>query len=166
MPIDPLTGLYALAIVAVVGLTLVAASAPQRLWLRIGALSLAAVLLAVSFGGLIELLGRSKPTSLEWMRAQEDQATVLAHQMREGEAIFVWLQLESEDEPRAYALPWDEQKARELHEAAEAAKKSGTKVRMHRPFVHSTLRTEPIFHAEPQPAPPTKEVMRRLSRRP
>jgi len=166
MPIDPLNALYALAVVSVLGLTLVAAGSPQRLWLRAGALTLAGVLLATSFGALAELLGRSKPTTLEWMRAQQDEATVIAHQMREGEAIFVWLQLETEDDPRAYALPWDEKKARELHEATRAAKKSGTKVRMHRPFIHSTIRTQPIFHAEPQAAAPEKEVMRRLQQRP
>jgi len=56
--------------------------------------------------GPSSLLSRPKPLRLElWQEA--DKAKVLGATMREGEAIYVWLQFPGTDEPRAITLPWD-----------------------------------------------------------
>ncbi len=39
------------------------------------------------------------------------EATVIAASVREEEAIFLWLQIDGVDEPRAYTLPWSRRAA-------------------------------------------------------
>ena len=113
--------------------------------------------MATAFTGLVNLLGRPKPANLEWALAAVPDATVLGATMRENEAIYLWLKFEDNPEPQSYALPWNLEKAKELQKAMRQAEESGTKVRMRKPFERSLDRHEPMFYAEPQPAPPLKE---------
>src|SRR5262245_66623964 len=76
-----------------------------RLWQRATSATIFLVLIGVVYGGSIELLSRPKPLRLEWRDATE--AKVLGATMREGEAVYVWLEVPGADMPRAYALPWD-----------------------------------------------------------
>ncbi|MCH6546587.1 MAG: DNA ligase [Deltaproteobacteria bacterium] len=85
------------------------------------------------------------------------EATVIGSQMVEGQAIYVWLGIEGVAEPRAYALPWDEKVARQLHGARRNAEASGTRVKMRNPFEQSNDKRERIFYAAPQPPPPEKQ---------
>ena len=41
--------------------------------------------------------------------------------MREGQSLYLWLQLPGASEPRAYELPWNQQMAQQLQQALEQA---------------------------------------------
>ncbi len=73
--------------------------------------------------------------------------------MREGESLYLWLQVEGEPEPRAYRLPWDQRTAQQLQRALEEAQRNGTEARMRLPF-------EPTLDA------PRAQVLRRRRSRP
>jgi hypothetical protein len=113
------------------------------------------LLIAVVYGGAIELLGRPKPLRLEWRDAAD--AEVLSAMPVENEAIYVWLLLPDSAEPSAYVLPWSVQAAQQLQEAMSQAEADGTAVRMTMPFEPSLDDREPMFYALPQTAMPPKD---------
>jgi hypothetical protein len=124
-------------------------------WRRHLSVAIFLLLIGVVFGGTIELMSRPKPVELEWRDMA--RANVLGASLREGEAIYVWLEIEGEDEPRAYAMPWDMQAAQELQGAVAEATASGTGVVMAQPFDAGLDEREPMFYALPQPAMPAKD---------
>ncbi len=130
---------------------------PRKLRVKMGALATAAIFLPTAYLSLSEMLSRPKPVSNEWARRELAEATVIGSQMVEGQAIYVWLGIEGVAEPRAYALPWDEKVARQLHGARRNAEASGTRVKMRNPFEQSNDKRERIFYAAPQPPPPEKQ---------
>jgi hypothetical protein len=113
------------------------------------------LLIAVVYGGAIELLGRPKPLRLEWRDAADAQ--VLSAVPVENEAIYLWLIRPDSSEPRAYVLPWSVQAAQQLQEAMSQAQADGTAVRMTMPFESGLEDREPMFYAMPQPAMPPKD---------
>jgi hypothetical protein len=126
-----------------------------RRWQRAAATSLFLVLIAVLYGGSLELLGRAKPLRLElWQQA--DRAKVVAATMREGVAIYVWLEFPASDEPRAYAMPWNTQMAQELQSAMQESQANGTEVNMSKPFEAGLDDREAKFYATPQQPLPEK----------
>ncbi len=131
---------------------------PRRLWVKGTALAVVAAFLPAAYVGYAELLSRPKPAQLELLRGQLTEAGVIGMDLREDEAIYLWLRLEGTNEPRAYVLDWDEQRARELHEAQRGAEANGTEVRMRKPFAGGGGDREPVFYAEPQRALPPKHV--------
>jgi len=136
----------------------VAVWAPRRLRVKLGALITAAVFLPMTYFSLSEMLGRPKPVATEWLRGALAEATVLGSQMQEDKAIYLWLALEGIDEPRAYALPWSEKLARQLHGARRSAEASGTRVKMRLPFDNSLDRRDRVFYAAPRSPPPEKQT--------
>ena len=132
--------------------------APRRLRVKLGALITVAVFLPTAYFALSEMLARPKPVAAEWLRGALAEATVLGAQMQEGKAIYLWLALEGTAEPRAYALPWSEKIARQLHGARRSAEASGTRVKMRLPFQDSLDRRDQVFYAAPQPPPPEKQT--------
>ena len=130
---------------------------PRRLWVKMGALVTAAVFLPAAYISLSEMLSRPKPVGSEWARRELAEATVLSSQMIEGQAIFLWLGIEGIEEPRAYALPWDEKVARQLHGARQNAEARGTKVKMRNPFEQSNDTRDRVFYAAPVAPPPQKQ---------
>lgn len=67
----------------------------------------------------VESLGQPKPLWSEYPAPTE--VTVLAYSLDEGRAIYLWVLIPGAPVPLAYALPWSEQKAAQLHTAGEAA---------------------------------------------
>jgi hypothetical protein len=130
---------------------------PRRLWVKIGALATAAIFLPAAYISLSEMLSRPKPVGSEWARRELAEATVLGSQMVEGQAIFLWLGMEGVEEPRSYALPWDEKVARQLQGARRNAEARGTNVKMRNPFEQSIDVRERIFYAAPIAPPPQKQ---------
>lgn len=124
------------------------------LWRRTASVGMFVALIAVVYAGAIEMMSRPKTIRLEWRDLAE--ATVLGASMREGEAIYVWLQIDGTNEPRAYALPWDMQQAQELQQAMADAENNGTGVKVSQPFEATLDTSEPKFYALPQPALPPK----------
>jgi len=132
---------------------------PRHLRVKLAALAITAVLLPAGYYSLTEMLSRPKPVDFEWARRNVPEATVLASHMVEGEAIYLWLGLPDSPSPRAYALPWSEQSAKQLHAAGRLAEQAGTQVQMREPFETSLDRRDQVFYAPPQPPAPDKESM-------
>ncbi len=153
---DSLNFLFAMTVAIAAALGSIAIWAPRRLALRAGAVALCGMLMVVSYAGFAELLGRPKPASLEWAAGNMAEAEVVASDMREGEAIYVWLRADGQSAPRAYVLPWSMQAARALHEATAEAKAKGTAVRMRTARTTGDEEREPVFYARPQPPLPPK----------
>jgi hypothetical protein len=153
---DNLNFLYGIAVLAAAALAAIAIRAPHALWLRMGAVALSGVIMATAYAGFAELLGRPKPVKLEWAADNMDEAMVLAADLREGEAIYLWLQMDYLPEPRAYVLPWSMEAVRQLHRAQGQAEQNGTAVRMRKKLVDGEEDVERMFYAEPQRALPPK----------
>lgn len=148
---------FAAALVAA-ALTSIAVWAPRRLPLKVSAIGMAALFMPLGYVGFSDLLSRPKPVSLEWWLSQADEATVLGSQIRERDTVYLWLQLASEPEPRAYRMPWDQRVAEELQAALAEAQRNGTGVKMRLPFESTLDRRERMFYALPQPALPPKDL--------
>jgi hypothetical protein len=125
-----------------------------RVWQRTASASVFVLLIAVVYAGSIELLGRPKPVRLEWR--DMEKAQVLAANMRENEAIYLWLQFDGAPEPKVYTLPWSMQTAQNLQNAMEESEATGTGVEMTMSLESGLDDREPKFHATPQPALPDK----------
>ena len=149
--------LFALAAVLAAMLASIAIWAPRGLLVRAGALACAVLFMPVAYAGLSDLLSRPKPVAMEWWLDQAEEATVLGSQMREGDSLYLWLQLAGEAEPRAYRLPWSQQMAQQLQQALEQAQRNGTEARMRLPFEPTLDARAPKFYAAPQPALPPKD---------
>jgi hypothetical protein len=149
--------LFALAALLAAALASIAIWSPRRLEAKATALACAALFMPLAYAGMSDLLSRPKPVGMEWWHDQAGEATVLGSQMREGESLFLWLQLAGEAEPRAYRLPWSQRMAQELQQAQEEAQRNGTSARMRLPFEPTLDDREPKFYALPQPALPPKD---------
>ena len=152
-----LTPLFAVTALLAAALATICVWSPRQLPLKAGALALAFALMGTAYGSMLDLLSRPKPAGFEWFVAHAGEATVLGSSTVEGEAIFVWLQLDGIAEPRAYRLPWDQHAAEQLQEAARSAAEPQTALRMRMPFEKSLDDRAPRFYALPQPALPPKD---------
>jgi hypothetical protein len=122
-------------------------------WTGVGLVAFIALLGVVWFGGA-DVLARPKPTHLEWR--QPGQAEIIAAKLQEDVAIYLWLILPDEAEPRSYVLPWDQEQAEQLLKAMREGQERG--VMMHKPFrSNRSLENRPTFHPSPQEAPPPRE---------
>jgi hypothetical protein len=139
-------------------LTSISIWAPRRVIVRASAFGLAVLFVPLSYASFASLLSKPKPVSMEWARANTQEASVLGSSIREGEAIYIWLQMPGVDEPRAYTLPWNRSIANQLQEARRKAEEQGTGLGMRLPFEHSWDKQEPKFYPLPQPALPPKDV--------
>ncbi len=154
---DSLIYLFASLVVLSTALAGITIWAPRALAIKLAALGISASLLPVAYLSLAELLGRPKPVDLEWNKAVLADANVLATELREGEAIYIWIQAKGTMTPRAYALPWDLNVARELYTAQQTAQSQGAPLRIRRKDSNlSNESLEPMFYAAPQPDLPSK----------
>lgn len=116
-----------------------------------------ALILGALFFGYSDMLGRPKATQLELFRASMKDAKVIGSYMREGDGIYLWLQLPEIIEPRYYKLPWSEQVAKALQQAIEQnSAEHGGGVAMGMPFERSWDKDKPKFYPLPQPKLPDK----------
>lgn len=130
----------------------------RKLWAKVAAIVATALFIPTIYMSYADLLSRPKPANLEWWNRDAPEATVLGAKLREGEAIYLWIELPELDEPRAYKLPWAQEVAKQLYGAQREAEAMGTKVRMRLPFKDQVDEYEPVFYALPQPPLPTKQV--------
>ena len=130
----------------------------RKLWAKISAVLATALFIPTIYLSYADLLSRPKPASLEWWHRSATEATVVGSRLREGEAIYVWIEMADTDEPRAYKLPWQQDMAKQLYGAQREAEANGTKVQMRLPFANQVESHEPLFYALPQPPLPPKHV--------
>lgn len=148
--------LFATSMVLAAFLTIISIWSHRKLWTKVSAILATALFIPTVYLSYADLLSRPKPVSLEWWHREAPEATVVGSKLREGEAIYVWIELADAGEPRAYRLPWQQQLAKQLYGAQREAQAKGTKVRMRLPFKQSDQALEPVFYAEPQPPLPPK----------
>lgn len=153
-----IAGLFLLTICLAAALATIAIWSPRRLAVKLVAVAALVLFLPLAWAAFVELLSRPKPAALEWVRAQADEAIVLASSIDEGQSIYVWLKLAEVPEPRAYVLPWDPELALQLQEATRAADGAGIAMRL--PFEPSLDDLRPRFYPLPQPALPPKDEER------
>ena len=141
----------------------VALHAPRRVGVKIVCIAGLAGFLPLALAGYSDLLGRPKPVALLQQIVERPDATVIASTMEEGEKIWIWVAHDGSAEPRAYALPWDLDLAKQLHKARADSERLGSKVRMR--LTHLKIkpqeRTEPVFYAPPPPPLPAKTAAAR-----
>lgn len=149
-----LVGLAALSGGGLVWLSATSATEPRA---RRGILVLAVGLVGLFYLATADLLGRPKPVEIEAFEGRLRDTEVLAHHLRQGEAIYLWVAGEEGAEPVAYRMPWIEKTARDLHAARQQAESEGTG------SVRATLRAgdgtdggEPTVGWVPPPADPPK----------
>jgi hypothetical protein len=138
-------------------LTTIAIWSRRRMFPKMSALVTAILILPLSYASFSDLLSKPKPVNLEWWFDNSEEATVVSSIMREGEGIFLWLQIGGIMEPRSYVMPWDQELAEQLNEAQQQAEESNSELRMRMPFETSLDELEPKFYAMPQMAPPPKD---------
>jgi hypothetical protein len=149
--------LFAISLGLATALASIAIWSPRALWVKVGALAIAALFLPATYVSVVDLLSRPKPVALEWQRGGLAEAKVIGADLREGEAIYVWLRTPEAEEPRSYVLPWDRKLAEQLHGAQREAQARGTAVHARGLFEGDRDRQQPLFYALPQPALPPKE---------
>lgn len=158
MIVDHLPLFYSVMVVTASILAGITLWARVRRWMKVLCLGLTAIWFVTAYGALADLLSRPKPVDLEFANSKVAEAEVIAGRIIENEAIFVWLGLENEVQPRAYQLPWDLQLAEELRKALEEGKANGTQAFMRLPFEPTLDHEEPRFYALPQPRLPLKPL--------
>ena len=131
---------------------------PRSVKMKVLALICAAAFLPMGYISLNDILSRPKPMALETVHKQIEQVQVVSSLMKEDVAIYLWLQIPDIEEPRSYKLPWSDELAKELHQAQQNAEKSGTEVKMKKPFERTEDNQATVFYAEPPPPPPTKQT--------
>ena len=149
--------LFSFTLLLAAALATIAIWSRRKLLPKVSALLAAILILPVTYASFAELLSKPKPIKLEWWHKQSEEATVVSSVMREDEGIFLWLQIKGIQEPRSYVLPWDQELAKQLHEAQQKAEESNSELRMRLPFEKTLDDMEPKFYALPQIAPPPKD---------
>jgi hypothetical protein len=147
---------FALVALLAAGLASIAIWSPRRLLVRVGAVALATLFLPTAWAAMSDLMSRPKPIDFEWWHQAEGEATVLSSQLREGDGVYLWLQISGAVEPRSYRLPWDRKLAEDLEKARAEAEKNGTPMMMRMPFERTYDKRDRKFYAMPQPALPDK----------
>jgi len=156
---DPATALYVLTFCLIAALAWAAIRSPGRLWRRVAALLALALLVPLVYIDVTDLLGRPKPTTMTFLEDMRDEMVVVGADIREGNAIYLWVRRKDALEPRAYVLDWDVQTAEELKEASDTAREMATDVMVKLSSEEGTVinRQERLmFYPEPQKPNPEK----------
>lgn len=149
--------LFAVSVGLITALAAISIWSPRPLWMKVSALTIAALLLPAAYVSLVELLSRPKPIALEWAHGDLSKAVVLHADWREGKSIYLWLRVPGIDDPRAYVLPWSQKQVEQLFAAQREAELRQTEVHVERPFSRGDRENQqPVFYAVPQPPPPPK----------
>ena len=149
---------FAIFVLVGAALATIAIWTPRRLRWKVSAVCLTGVLALTTYVSLADMLGRPKPLHLEFAADVLAEATVVATELQEPDAIYLWLRFEDGAEPRAYALPWSLETARDLQEMMQAAEQRGTSVRVRQEYANSLDTNEPLFYVAPQTALPPKSA--------
>jgi hypothetical protein len=73
---------------------------PRVAWVRMSAVIITALMMPLAYMSFTLLMSKPKPISLEWYERNAPRATVLGVSLDEGRAIYLWLMLDGETEPR------------------------------------------------------------------
>ncbi len=105
-----------------------AVSSAGRLSRKIAALVALTLLVPAGYVSISELLGRPKPASSAWLEDFTTYHTVIAWDIHEDKAIYLWLEMPDGQEPRVFAFPYDTATVSRLQKAGERAKSLASKL--------------------------------------
>jgi hypothetical protein len=131
---DNLIYVFAVSTAVAAALASLAIWAPRLPWVRISSVVVATMLIPITYIQFVEFLSRPKPQSMEWFQRNVDAAEVLGVSLAEGEAIYMWLRLSGELEPRYYVFPWDLRMAEQLEEDIDTVMNNNGKLVLRNPF--------------------------------
>ena len=96
--------------------------------------------------------------SFELFKRDVQLAHILGASMDEGRAIYLWLRLEDEIEPRYYKLPWKREVAEKLEDVIDNAIRKNATAVLKNPFFRKSLEELGDLNAYviPPPLPPQK----------
>ena len=139
-------------------LATIAIWAPRAPWVRLTALGLAILFIPLGYFQLVELLARPKPVSFEWFRRNVEQAQVLGASLDEGRAIYLWLRIDKDVEPRYYVFPWKQDAAEKLEDLIDNAVRKNATIVLRQPFIRKFMKDQGDLNANivPPPLPPQK----------
>jgi hypothetical protein len=155
---DLATAFYVVTFGLIATVTWAAIRSSGRLWRKIAALAALALLVPLVYVDVSELLGRPKPIDAAWLEDFRDEMVVVGADIREGQAIYLWVRPKDSDEPRAYVLDWDEDTAVKLKEAADQAQQMATNMMVKLSDETGTVerQIDMKFYPEPQQPLPDK----------
>jgi len=150
--------LFVTALFLAASLAAIAIWAPRIPRVRAAALAIATLLIPVGYLQAIELLSRPKPMKFEWLQRDATVAQILGASFDEGRAIYLWLRVEQEIEPRYYVLPWRQEAAQKLEELIDNAIRQNATVLLKNPFFRKSLDElgDLNAHIVPPKLPPQK----------
>ncbi len=108
--------------------------APRPARIRFLALALVTVFIPIGYAQFAEMLSKPKPMRFEWFERNADKAIVLGMHLDEGQAIYLWLKLSGDTEPRYYKIPWNVKLAEKLEELIEGAVRRDSVLVIDKPF--------------------------------
>jgi len=126
--------------------------APRPARVRIIAVVIVALFLPALYLQMLEMLSKPKPMSFEWYQANTDLAQLLGVSMVEGEAIYLWLLLDDQREPRSYKVPWNLELAEKLEDSVDEAVRRGATIVLRKPFFRKSA--EDLGHLNMEIVPP------------
>ena len=106
----------------------VAVSSPGRVRRKIAALATLALLVPAGYVTVSELLGRPKPAASAFLEDFRAYHTVIAWDIHEDKAIYLWLEMPDGRDPRVFAFPYDTATVSRLQDAGEMAKALASKL--------------------------------------
>lgn len=146
--IEPLYFIFACFTALAALLAAIAIRAPRATPVRAAAIAITAAFIPFAYLGLNEILARPKPMTHEWFNASARHALVLGVSLEEGKAIYLWLQVDDQLEPRYYRLPWQQRNAEKLQKAVEEAVEEDVGVRIENPFSRRSWSTQGEINIE------------------
>jgi hypothetical protein len=155
---DLLTALYVVTFCLIAVLAWAAIRSTGRLWRKVAALGALLLLIPLVYLDVNELLGRPKPISQAWLENLEQEMIVVGADIREGDAIYLWVRAKGELAPRAYVLAWDAGTADALKEASDTARDMATNLMVKLSTEEGTVNRQDdmVFYPEPQQPLPAK----------
>jgi len=151
--------LFFVATIAVAAtLATVAIWAPRRPVIRFAALAVTVLFIPIGSLQLTEMLSRPKPIAFEWFRRHVEQAQLLGASLDEGRAIYLWLRIDQDVEPRYYVMPWRQETAEKLEDMIDNALRNNSTIILKKPFIRKFMEDLGDLNANivPPPLPPQK----------
>ncbi|MBC6439948.1 MAG: hypothetical protein GDA49_05960 [Rhodospirillales bacterium] len=119
LPLAPVAFVVCFLLVAVIAWMAIATEG--RTWRKTVATLALLALIPAGYVTVTELLGRPKPAGTAFLESFTGYRKVIAYDIHENRAIFLWFDMGGAGEPRVFAFPYDRQTVSELQEAAERA---------------------------------------------
>ncbi len=154
---EQLTIIACLLVLVALFLVALAVWSPRKFWVKMSALVLGIFLISLGYVSMTRLLGLPRLSTLEWVQSKSKQAVVLGFKIKEGEGVYLLLEVPDFPIPIYYKLKWGRKLAEELQNADREVRRRGGKLMFKFPSEKSWDDREQKFYPLPHPAPPPKD---------